>query len=169
MKLLSVDKDESILDGMANLYLEVWNNEGHSIKERLLKHRSYNGYRGLVMYSDKDEVVGFAYGYTSLPGQYYHELLSKEFDSKEYQKWLNNCFEFVELAVHPRFRKMGLGKELVTQLLEGAPNKTAILTTQSDNEPARALYGSLNWTLLKKTFYPHDLNHPYVIMGKELF
>lgn len=65
-------------------------------------------------------------------------------------------------------RKLGLGKELVTRLLEVVENKTAILTTQTDNKTARTLYESLNWTLLKEPFYPNDINNPYVIMGKEL-
>ena len=61
-------------------------------------------------------MIGFAYGYASLPGQYYHELLARAFDREECDKWLRDCFEFVELAVHPSFRKQGLGRMLTLKL-----------------------------------------------------
>lgn len=93
---------------------------------------------------DKSEVVGFSYGYTSLPGQYYNGLLEKEFSSTEQTKWLTDCFELVKLAVHPSYRKQGLGKMLITELLEGVGNKTALLTIQVNNNSARSLYESLN-------------------------
>ena len=160
--------ENDVIQKVSELYKEIWSSEDDSIKERILKHSSYRGYRGFVILSREDRVIGFSYGYTSLPGQFYHELLAKEFTSEEYQKWLQDCFEFVELAVHPSYRKQGLGKMLITKLLEDVDNRTTILTTQIDNKSARSLYESLQWKVLKEPFYPSSLEHPYVIMGKEL-
>ncbi|GIN86273.1 hypothetical protein J6TS2_26590 [Heyndrickxia sporothermodurans] len=56
------------------------------------------------------EIVGFAYGNTSLPGQYCNILIEKEFHLEEKHKWLSHCFEFVELAIHQSYRKQGPGK-----------------------------------------------------------
>ncbi|MGE6256924.1 GNAT family N-acetyltransferase [Heyndrickxia sporothermodurans] len=91
-----------------------------------------------------------------MPGQYYNNLLEKDFHLEEKHKWLNHCFEFVEVAIHPSYRKQGLGKN------------TAILTTQVNNIAARSLYESLNWKVLKEPFFPSDKNNPFGIMGKEL-
>ncbi|GAM16482.1 acetyltransferase [Mesobacillus selenatarsenatis SF-1] len=118
--------------------------------------------------SEQGEVAGYAYGYFSQPGQYYHGLLSNAFNPEEYQNWLGDCFEFVELGVHPAFRNQGLAKQLVTRLIDGVEHKTAVLTTQSNNAPARSLYEDLGWTCLNDAFYPNGNEESYVIMGKKL-
>lgn len=165
MNVLPIKQDENLLEKIDSLYREVWN---HSIKERLIKHASYEGFRGYVIISDDEEVLGFSYGYTSLPGQYYHELLSKELGPKEHEKWLADCFELVELAVHPSHRKKGLGKLLVNELLIGVDNKTSILTTQVNNHSARKLYEALGWFVVKEPFLPNVESSQYVIMVKVL-
>jgi len=165
--LNNIYPSEEIIDKVAGLYNTIWNSKDTSIKERILKHSTYKGYKGTILLTD-EEIVGFAYGYTSLPGQFYHEKLAKEFNSEEYDKWLTNCFEFVELAVHPDYRKQGFGRMLVNKLLQDVENKTVVLTTQVINSPARSLYESLNWITLKESFFPSYENDPYIIMGKEL-
>ena len=167
VKVLELAGNE-IVQQVSELYMQVWKSEDLSIKKRILKHSTYEGFRGFIIMTEEDRVIGFAYGYTSLPGQFYHELLAKELNEKEYKLWLQDCFEFVELAVHPSYRKKGYGKMLITKLLEDVDNKTTILTTQMDNTSARSLYESLQWKVLKAPFYPGNSKEPYVIMGKEL-
>ncbi|MBZ9536266.1 GNAT family N-acetyltransferase [Cytobacillus oceanisediminis] len=115
VKLLELASNE-VLQQVSEIYKTVWNSEDNSIKERILKHSSYRGFRGFAFLSDEDKAIGFSYGYTSLPGQFYHELLAKEFNSEEYHNWLQDCFEVVELAVHPSYRKQGFGKMLIEKL-----------------------------------------------------
>ena len=167
-KYKEISRDEELLNQVANLYQQVWNQEESSIMDRVVRHSGYEGYRGFVAISEQGDVAGYAYGYFSQPGQYYHELLSKAFNSEEYQNWLEDCFEFVELGVHPSFRNQGLAFQLVTRLLDGVEHKTAVLTTQSNNGPARSLYGNLGWSVLNDTFYPNGDGEAYVIMGKNL-
>ncbi|WP_243357348.1 hypothetical protein [Bacillus litorisediminis] len=61
VRVVEIDRDPYILKTIDDLYRQVWN---HSIKERLIKHSSYKGYRGYVIISDKEEVLGFSYGYS---------------------------------------------------------------------------------------------------------
>ncbi|MFD1739624.1 GNAT family N-acetyltransferase [Bacillus salitolerans] len=159
---------EEMLEKVASLYNKVWSVRGTSFLERLQKHMNYEGFTGFVIVSEDGDVIGYSYGYTSLPEQYYHGLLSNEFNSEDYQKWLTDCFEFVELAVHPGYRKQGHANQLITKLLDGVGHKTAILTTQQNNFSARKLYESLHWVLYKETFYPGDKSNPFVIMVKKL-
>ncbi|WP_079510050.1 GNAT family N-acetyltransferase [Mesobacillus jeotgali] len=163
-----IDENKEFLNQVADLYQQVWNQEGDSIRERIVRHSGYEGYRGIVAISDQGEVAGYSYGYSSQPGQYYHGLLSQALNQEEYQIWLADCFEFVELGVHPAFRNQGLAKQLVYRLLEGAVHKTAVLTTQLDNDSARGLYETLGWNVVKKPFYPNEAGEAYIIMGKQL-
>jgi len=163
MKLIKIN--EALLKQIEQLYNNVWN---QSIGERLKKHYTYEGYKGVALLNEVDELIGFAYGYTSLPGQYYHGLLSKALDPIEYEKWLSDCFEVVELAIDPTFRRQGHAKTLMTNLLEGTERKTAILTTQTDNLSARSLYESMGWINVKEPFYPGVPEKPFVIMGRQL-
>ncbi|MFC4408869.1 GNAT family N-acetyltransferase [Chungangia koreensis] len=161
MKLLKIN--DALFDQIESLYNRVWN---QSIDERLRKHYTYDGFRGVALLSKTDRLKGFAYGYTSLPGQYYHGLLAKELAPNEYEHWLTDCFEVVELAVDPDFRRQGHAKTLMTELLDEVERKTAILTTQTDNHSARSLYESMGWVIVKERFYPGVPDKPYVIMGK---
>ncbi|MFT4414579.1 N-acetyltransferase family protein [Fredinandcohnia humi] len=162
-----IDCTHNMFRQMAALYQEVWDRNDNDILDRFYRHSNYEGYRGYIVINDIQQIIGFTYGYTSLPGQYYRGLLEKELNEEDTNTWLDNCFEFVELAVHPQFRKMGIGTGLATALLEGLPHKTAILTTQVWNDSARSLYKSLGWIEVKHTFLP-DGKTPYVIMGKTL-
>ena len=163
MKLIEIN--EALLGQIEQLYNKVWN---QSIVERLKKHDTYEGFKGLALLNETDQLVGFAYGYTSLPGQYYHGLLSKALNSAEYEQWLSHCFEVVELAFDPGFRRQGHAKTLMTELLDGIKRKTVILTTQTDNKSARSLYESMGWVIVKEPFYPGEPEKPYVIMGRKL-
>ena len=168
VSLRSLDGSMEMVDQIAKIYGLVWHTYDPSIREKFLRHSTYPGYRGFLLINDQDEPIGFSYGYISLPGQFYRGLLELSLEDEEIMKWLDDCFEFVELAIHPSHRKKGYGKLLLNKVLEGVNNKTAVLTTQVDNQPARTLYESFGWEVIKQPFTPFDENKPYVIMGKML-
>ncbi|QHS21736.1 GNAT family N-acetyltransferase [Virgibacillus sp. MSP4-1] len=166
--VLQIDGKEKTFRTLANLYQKVWGLKDHqSIYENFLRHSTYEGYQGLATENSQGEIIGFAYGYTSLPGQYYNNLLIREFGPEEKEKWFGNCFEFVELLVDPLYRKQGYGRLLAGHLLEGINHNTAILTTQAKNHAAQHLYRQLGLQVIKEPFYPNVQSEPFVIMGKE--
>ncbi|GIN37432.1 GNAT family N-acetyltransferase [Heyndrickxia oleronia] len=134
----------------------------------MIKHSNYKWFRVYVINSVEGDIIGFSYGYTSSSGQYYHYLISNELSQIEYDRWLVDCFEFVELAVHPLHRNQGYGKLLINELLREVKNKTVVLTTQSNNEIARNLYQDLGWGVIKESFRPENNDHTYSILGKVL-
>lgn len=158
--------NESELSSIARLYKRAWESESIDFLERFKRHATYPGFRG-VLASDGEEIISFTYGYTSLEGQYYHELLKNSL-SEEQESWLSDCFELVELVVDPSYRRKNVGQVILQELIEHSTNKTAILTTQIDNIPARKLYEKLGWLTLKEDFFPSENAKPYVIMGKKL-
>lgn len=133
-----------------------------------LKHAGYPGWRGLVALAGDGEVLGFAYGYASTPGQFYHSKLEAALGPELSEWWLGDCFEFVELGVIPRARRQGIAGRLHDALLQGLPHRTAVVTTWVSNTPARTLYASRGWQVLLEPWLPAPGGEPYVIMGLDL-
>jgi len=169
VNIVPIQKDETLIINMSKLYCMV--HEGKDFDEmveRITRHIDYENFKGIVAISDENEIIGFVYGYESLEGQYYNHLLREALSSKQVDRWLHDCFEFVELAVHSDYRKKGVGTALHNNLLDGICNKTSVLTTQVSNNHARSLYEKLEWSNIMEPFHPSKDDVPYVIMGKDL-
>ncbi len=137
----------TVRDDIVRVYREAFAeppyNEGESEAESaassLRQHARRDGFRLFVARSDSGEVVGFCYGYHGQPGQWWHDFVSKLLTPEARAQWLSDCFEFVELAVHPAFQGQGIGGRLHDALLAGVPYRTAVLSTYSGENRARQL------------------------------
>jgi len=169
VKFIRIEKDENLINNMAKLYCKAFEKTNFTeMIERMKRHIKYVDFKGIVAINDENEVVGFTYGYRSMGGQYYNQLMREALHLEQVDQWLQDCFEFVELAVHPQYQNEGLGMKLHNELLEGISNRTSILTTQINNEKARSLYKRLDWVDVLEPFHPSESDVPYVIMGKIL-
>ncbi|EJR54601.1 hypothetical protein IIM_01541 [Bacillus cereus VD107] len=169
MNIVSMQRDEELIENMVNLYCIVFERTNfEEMKERINRHMDYPNFKGIVALNDEGAVIGFSYGYQSLNGQYYNQLMREVLNFEKVDQWLEDCFEFVELAVHPKYRNVGLGTKLHNGLLEGIPNRTSVLTTQINNLKARSLYEKLDWVNVLEPFHPSKDNAPYVLMGKAI-
>ncbi|WP_077306582.1 GNAT family N-acetyltransferase [Terribacillus halophilus] len=166
MTLKNLIIDSPLIVSAAAFYQEAWQVEDTTIAPRFVRHSTYPGYRGLVQLDEKGNIVGLVYGYTSKPGQYYHDLLHPALQENGRSSWLEDCFELVELIVSPTLRGQGIGTSLLMQLLAGVSNATAVLTTREKNTGAIRLYERNGWGLLKDSFYPSD--KAFRIYGKKL-
>lgn len=143
MKLVPYNYEEKQTDAMAKLYHRVWRTGIAKCKERLARHQTYNGFKSLLMVSERGQLLGFAYGYKSSPGQYYHDLLATALIEED-RYWLNHSIELVELVVDVTFRGKGIGRKLAQSIIEDVNCYSALLTTQQTNQPAISLYIQLN-------------------------
>ncbi len=169
MKFLLIEKDEVLINNMGQLYCKAFEKTNfNEMIERIKRHIEYPNFKGIVAINEEKEVVGFTYGYRSLEGQYYNQLMREALHLEQVNHWLQDCFEFVELAVDPKYRNEGLGTRLHNELLEGISNRMGILTTQINNQKARSLYERLGWVDVLEPFHPSKNDVPYVIMGKNL-
>lgn len=162
------NRTDDLLKPIVSLYQQIWNSNTDGT-EQFNRHMDYEGFRGYVCLDEEEMPVGFAYGYTSLSGQYYRELLTSHLKSDLSNEWLANCFEFVELCVHPSVRQKGIGSLLHDSLLKDIPFDTTILTTQYSNLAARNLYVRKGWIVIDDSFFPNEkTKERYLILGKKL-
>ncbi len=131
------------------------------------RHSRQDRFRLAAAY-DEEGLAGFAYGYTSVPGGWWRDIVTTALDPDAVEGWFSDAFEFVELAVHPRAQQRGAGRRLHDDLLAGVGNRTAVLSTQVDNVAARRLYRARGWRVLERSFMFPNRSYPYMIMGLHL-
>ncbi len=168
VKIIKWDRTNDWLESIVSLYQQVWNTTT-DCTEHFKRHMDYEGFRGYICLNEEEKLVGFTYGYASLPGQYYRELLANQLGFDLSHTWLTNCFEFVEICVHPSMRQKGVGSFLHDSLLKDIPFKTSVLTTQQSNLAARKLYDKKGWGIIDESFFPNKkTKEQYLIYVKKL-
>ena len=166
MEWIRIDPEQH-LPRIAEFYAAVWGRRDDGDLERFRRHASYVGCFG-YMIEDGNGIAGFAYGYRSAPGQYFNGMVKGFLDAAAYDEWMTDCFEIPELAVRADVRRRGYGTALIARLLGETDAKTAVLSTQQDNKPARGLYERTGWIVIHEPYYPFGPDQPYVLLGKRL-
>jgi ribosomal protein S18 acetylase RimI-like enzyme len=132
----------------------------------LTRHMERKDFRLLAAWESKTgKIVGFNYGYTSAPGQWWHDLVEGAMTPQAAREWLTDTFEFVELAVTPGAQGRGVGSRLHDTLLTGLYHRRAVLSTMQAETVALKLYRKRGWITLLETFYFPGTSKPYQIMG----
>lgn len=131
-------------------------------------HTGYPEFRSLIATRD-DKLVGFAYGFTGRPGQWWHDVvqsaLRAQYGERFADDWLAAPFEVGELHVHPEWQAAGIGRSLITGLCAERPEHTALLSTQDAETRARRLYRSLGFADLLTAYRFPGGGEPYAVMG----
>lgn len=130
------------IEKIGELYCTTFLGSDYSFEDKaeaiknIVKHSNYDGFKGFKAIDDRGSIVGFSYGYTSLPEQFYRRKVAKQLSEIEIETWLSDCFEFVELAVSPSYRRLGIASKLHDVLLMKNKHRTSVLTTSNENYPA---------------------------------
>ncbi|HVM33736.1 MAG TPA: GNAT family N-acetyltransferase [Actinomycetota bacterium] len=132
------------------------------------RHLTQKGFRLVGAHDDAGELGGFAYGYRSVPGGWWRDMVTSTLHGDLVERWFSDGFEFVELAVDPRVQGQGIGSALHDALLEDVQQRTALLSTQSDNAVALRLYRRRRWIVLDPSFMFPNRSYAYTIMGLDL-
>ena len=137
------------------------------IDDILPRHAAREGFRFLGAFDD-DALVGFVYGYNGATGQWWHDRVANALGKAGTARWLPpGHFEFTELHVDPTRRREGIGGALHDAIFELVDAPTAVLSTQTDNEPAIALYEGRGWQVIVP-YLDFGSGRPFLIMGREL-
>ncbi len=133
--------------------------------ESLRRHSEREAFRCYVAH-DAERVVGFGYGYTSRPGQWWHDLIVGSGEGEV--EWLDGAFELVTLAVDPDAQGQGIGGRIHDLLLNRLPHHAAALSVRSAEAPALHLYRGRGWKDIIAPFYYPGSNDPFIIMCHDL-
>ena len=143
--------------------------EGHvPFSEVFAGHLDRPGFRALVLPHPDGRLLGYAYGYTSAPGQWWHDQVAAHLDDAGRHRWLGDCFEVAYLGLLGEARGRGLGGRLLDQLLAGLPHRTSALTVATANEHGQRLYRSRGYRVIVEDFRFADHPEPYQVLGREL-
>jgi ribosomal protein S18 acetylase RimI-like enzyme len=138
------------------------------IDDILPRHATREGFRFLGAFRDDGRLAGFVYGYRGAPGQWWHDRVAKALGRSGAARWLpEGHFEFTELHVDPKRRREGIGGALHDAILELVDAPTAVLSTQTDNAPAIALYEGRGWQVIVP-YLDFGSGRPFLIMGRDL-
>ena len=134
-------------------------------------HVRRRGFQAVASLDPAGALLGFGYGYTSGSGQWWHDQVRSALSRGARKTWLTDCFEVVELHVHPAAQGHGFGAAQLRALLTMAIEKTTLLSTpEADEQQSRAwrLYRRYGFVDVLRNFqFPGD-DRPFAILGRTL-
>jgi ribosomal protein S18 acetylase RimI-like enzyme len=117
-------------------------------------------------------IIAFSYGFRGENGQWWHDVVAAALIARSgpatAAQWLADSLEIAEVHVHPDYHRRGIGRSLVLGLADGRRERTAVLSTQDADSPARHLYRDLGFTDLLTGYAFPGTPVPYAVMGAEL-
>lgn len=111
------------------------------------QHRTREDFR-LVTAELEEQLLGFAWGYTGRRGQWWADMVADALGA-DAEEWIGGHLEFVELAVLPEHRRLGIGGQLHDALLRDVSHERALLQTDADSSSAgHRLYRARGWQVV---------------------
>lgn len=137
--------------------------------ERLPRHVARAGFRFVGAFASDRRLVGFVYGYTGAPGQWWYDKVAAALDADAAAEWLDPPhFEFTELAVAPAYQSRGVGTRLHDEVLDGLPHERALLSALADNTRVIAFYEHRGWRVILPELRFEPGRPLFAILGREL-
>lgn len=132
------------------------------------KHTRIAGFACRAALDETGRLIGFGYGYTTMRGQWWHDLVRRALDRQAAADWLANAFELSELHVLPDFQGAGVGRRLITSLADGIDHAAMVLSTPDSDTRAFRLYRTLGFVDLARNYlFPGD-SRPFAVLGARL-
>jgi ribosomal protein S18 acetylase RimI-like enzyme len=164
------------LDVQLDIYRAAMGADGGAVSGRkavMERHADYPGLRSLAAVEVQSQhVVGFAYGFHGLAGQWWHDVVWDGIAERDghavAHAWLDSSLEIAEVHVRPDYQARGIGRRMMLLLTARRPEPTALLSTRDAHTPARRLYRELGFTDLLTDFRFPGGSPPYAVMGAPL-
>lgn len=153
------------------IYVLAMNYPSHAGAQRSVTahgHTTYDGFACRAAVRGDGRLVGFAYGYTSAPGQWWHDLVRRALRRDIAAEWMHDAFELSEMHVLPQYQGSGIGRTMLTSLAASLPHRAILLSTPDADTRAFRLYRSLGFVdLVRDHRFPGDAR-PFAVLGARL-
>jgi ribosomal protein S18 acetylase RimI-like enzyme len=164
------------LDDLLAIYAAAMGAAQEELPPRLAimeRHAGNPGFQAIAATAGpQSRVIGFAYGFHGLPGQWWHDVvragLSARLGQPAAAAWLENAMEIAEVHVRPGYQARGIGRQMLLSLTSARPERVALLSTRDAPTRARRLYRSLGFTDLLVQFQFPGGGPLYAVMGAQL-
>jgi ribosomal protein S18 acetylase RimI-like enzyme len=131
------------------------------------RHAANPGFACRVAEDSAGKLLGFGYGYTTSPGQWWHDLVRRALASED-EGWLTNAFELSEMHVLPAAQGVGIGRRVLETLAADIAHDAMLLSTPDAETRAFRLYRRLGFTDLARNYlFPGD-SRPFAVLGSRL-
>jgi ribosomal protein S18 acetylase RimI-like enzyme len=167
IELVGSEEATPFTDDILRVYRESFSGEPHNQSELAVRafetdifprHLRREGFSLCTARDAVGALVGFCYGYIGEHGQYWTDYVAARIHPSLEKAWLGGHFEVAQLAVQPDARGKGLGRSLLTTLLDSRGEDRVALQALAQDSPALALYESLG-------FGPFGEFDNYVVLG----
>ena len=159
------------LDEAMAIYVQAMNYPRYTGAQRAVtarRHTANEGFACKAAVDDTGTLIGFGYGYTTRPGQWWHDLVRRAMDAETAATWLVDAFELSELHVLPAYQGGGIGYRLLTELAHAIPHQAMLLSTPDADTAAFRLYRGLGFVDLARNYlFPGD-SRPFAVLGSRL-
>jgi ribosomal protein S18 acetylase RimI-like enzyme len=169
--LVPLDPESPHFAGAVRLHAALWPplaGEPSAGETQMRRHARYPGYAGMAALAPDGAVVGFSYGMTDEPGQWWHEHIAPVLGVEDTQRHLTGSFALTALGVDVAWQGLGVGTWLHNALLARVPHDRATLSTECDNTTARRLYKRLGWRVIVERMRFASPGPEWVIMARSL-
>jgi ribosomal protein S18 acetylase RimI-like enzyme len=165
------------LQGLVDVYRRVFHlppyqkteNEIEEFEAFLPVHARQPGFRIVgAAESGYHRVVGFAYGRQLTPNLPWFEIVIPQIMQANIDRWTNNAYQLVEIAVDPQFQRNGIGGQLHDRLISDLPYQHILLSTMVGNTPAQKFYKNRGWEPLVESLIVPGISRKYQVMGLEV-
>ncbi|GGJ48624.1 GNAT family N-acetyltransferase [Deinococcus roseus] len=164
IELSAYSEQSPHLKAGVRVYALTWGYDEKPSAKFFREYTRKEGFLGVVALHH-GEVVGIAFGVKSVPGNWWHDMVSRHIG--EHHAALKDAWVLVEIAILPSYRNQGIGQQMIDYLGSRQPYANMLLSTQTTNTGARRLYERLGWSYLHQgiQFYPDNYTR-FVIMHR---
>jgi ribosomal protein S18 acetylase RimI-like enzyme len=159
------------VDEAMHIYVEAMHYPHYTGTQRAVtarRHTSNEGFACRAVVEDGGRLIGFGYGYTTRPGQWWHDLVRRSMSAELAREWLSDAFELSEVHLLPEYQGYGLGYRLITELAADLPHRAMLLSTPDAETRAFRLYRALGFVDLARNYlFPGDAR-PFAVLGARL-
>ena len=143
---------KALIDSICDLYDEVfsaapflWTDEESGHHRNMLVSLLDEPTFGVVRAEAGGQLVGFAYGYTLPVDTRWWQGFQEPPPAELTRERVGRTFALIDLAVQREWRGQGIGRQLVSTLLEGRSEERATLCVQPTAADAQVFYDRLGW------------------------